>query len=357
MTWTTPLRYKPSHDLAIYEVGTVKPHNSRAKRPIIMLHGVGLCAQAWQGLTHALPADRAIIAIDLPGHGRSAPITNSPARLRDYSDRITEYLQSLPNSVHLIGHSMGASIALDIAARSSETVQSVTALNAIYRRTIQAAKSVQKRAKALKGIDQDALNTDGTIERWFGKDPQGEALKAAQACRQWIYDTDISQYQQAYGIFAHYDGPTDAALSALIQPALFITGADEPNSTPQMSQNMAALTPYGHAQIITGAAHMLPMTHAEQAATYILHHINQADTQTLSTQPQSTQWSSTKPTKKSSQDRKICKWFRSRGRWCRSKAIRAMHRNFGTPAPRMKKSTLVISAYRWHRRVRSGFRM
>ena len=289
MTWTTPLRYKPSHDLAIYEIGAVKPHDSRAKRPIVMLHGVGLCAQAWQGLAHTFPEDRAMIAIDLPGHGRSAPVIASPARLRDYSDRIAEYLQSLPNSVHLIGHSMGASIALDIAARSSKTVQSVTALNAIYRRTIQAAKSVQKRAKALKGIDQDALNTDVTIERWFGNDPQGEALKAAQACSQWIYDTDIRQYQQAYNIFAHYDGPSDAALSALIQPVLFITGADEPNSTPQMSHNMAAITPHGHAEIIKGAAHMLPMTHADQAAAYILHHINQADTQTPSPQTQSTQ--------------------------------------------------------------------
>jgi pimeloyl-ACP methyl ester carboxylesterase len=42
-----------------------------------------------------------------------------------------------------------------------------------------------------------------------------------------------------------------------------MTGALEPNSTPAMSEAMAALTPKGRAIIVPDAAHMMPMTHPE----------------------------------------------------------------------------------------------
>ena len=51
-------------------------------------------------------------------------------------------------------------------------------------------------------------------------------------------------------------------LARLSCPALFMTGAKEPNSTPEMSQAMARIAPHGRAVIVEGAAHMLPMTHA-----------------------------------------------------------------------------------------------
>ncbi len=65
-------------------------------------------------------------------------------------------------------------------------------------------------------------------------------------------------------MFAREDGPRDESLVALTCPVLFMTGADEPNSKPQMSRNMAALAPNGRAMLIDGAAHMMPMTHARQ---------------------------------------------------------------------------------------------
>ena len=52
----------------------------------------------------------------------------------------------------------------------------------------------------------------------------------------------------------------------MAMPALFVTGAEEPNSTPQMSRDMAKITPQGHSYIVEGAAHMAPMTHAAEIA-------------------------------------------------------------------------------------------
>ncbi len=98
------------------------------------------------------------------------------------------------------------------------------------------------------------------LDRWFGP----TASSQRTACEAWLRACDPAGYKTAYQVFAHEDGPKNAMLAALRCRALFMTGADEPNSTPQMSCDMAALTPNGQAVVIDGAAHMMPMTHASQ---------------------------------------------------------------------------------------------
>jgi pimeloyl-ACP methyl ester carboxylesterase len=130
-------------------------------------------------------------------------------------------------------------------------------LNAIYRRTAKAASAVQRRAAGLDGVN--AVDPSDTLERWFGDGTSPEAA----ACKAWLTDVSPAGYKAAYTVFALEDGPAEAGLSSLRTPALFATGAAEPNSTPAMSHAMAALAPEGRAIVLEGAAHMMPMTHPE----------------------------------------------------------------------------------------------
>jgi pimeloyl-ACP methyl ester carboxylesterase len=153
---------------------------------------------------------------------------------------------------------MGAMIALDLAARYPHLCLGVVALNAIFRRSAPAAAAVRARAAALTG---DAPADPGpALRRWFGNDVSSAE---AVACRRWLRDVDPAAYRAAYTVFAREDGPSSDALRALRCPARFVTGSEEPNSTPEMSRRMAALSPGGDALIVDGAAHMMPMTHAD----------------------------------------------------------------------------------------------
>jgi pimeloyl-ACP methyl ester carboxylesterase len=219
---------------------------------VLLLHGVGLRAEAWNAQIIALAERFTVIAPDMPGHGESAPLPGVPT-LADYTDRIAE---GLNEPVWVAGHSMGALIALDLAIRYPERVRGVAALNAIYRRTPQARRAVQQRAASLDGIGVADPTT--TLIRWFGDVCSAES----DACRNWLTTAHPAGYRAAYTVFAHEDGPLDRELTALHCPALFMTGAEEPNSTPEMSATMAELTPNGRAVSIAGAAHMMPMTHA-----------------------------------------------------------------------------------------------
>ena len=245
MTWTTRQRSKSAGRAAI--VAGSGPQ-------ILLLHGVGLRAEAWGAQIDALAPSFRVIAPDMPGHGES-DMTAQTLSLSDYTDAALSHVEG---PVLVVGHSMGAMMALDMAHRYPDRVRGVIALNAIFERSEDAKCAVQSRAAELDGVS--LTDPDVTLTRWFGSEPSAER----DACADWLRNANPAGYKMAYTIFAHSDGPSRTALASLPCPALFITGSEEPNSTPAMSQTMAALAPNGHAKVIKDAAHMMPMTHAAE---------------------------------------------------------------------------------------------
>ncbi|WP_299729464.1 alpha/beta hydrolase [uncultured Tateyamaria sp.] len=245
MMWTT----RPRSD-----VGPLAAITAGDGPTILLIHGVGLRAEAWGAQIDALGSSDHVVAVDVPGHGSSAGLRVAPD-LSAYTETIAKCLTG-PTVV--IGHSFGAMIALDLAMSHTDHVAGVAALNAIYRRPPDARTAVMARARSLDGVT--IADPTAPLDRWFGPDPSPERA----ACENWLLNVDPAGYKAAYSVFAQEDGPADTALRSLPCPALFMTGAAEPNSTPEMSRAMAALAPNGRAVVIPGAAHMMPMTHAEQ---------------------------------------------------------------------------------------------
>lgn len=226
-------------------------------RPVVLLHGVGLQADAWRPQIEALRQTNSVVAPDMPGHGQS-PCPSGPLALGDYTDAFLPIFDGFKEPAVVIGHSMGAMIALDLAFRAPSKVHGVVALNGVFERPSQAAVAVRARADSLDGAT--VPDPEPTLFRWFGETHSLER----KACETWLRAADPAGYKRAYTAFAKSDGPSRQALAAMACPALFATGALEPNSTPDMSHEMAAITPRGRALIVDGAAHMMPMTHARQ---------------------------------------------------------------------------------------------
>ncbi|WP_069299757.1 alpha/beta fold hydrolase [Neptunicoccus sediminis] len=219
---------------------------------VVLIHGVGLRAEAWGAQIDALAQNYRVLAVDMPGHGESLRFTEQPT-LASYTGRIAEIIDE-PATV--IGHSFGAMIALDLAIRHRWKITGVAALSGIYRRSPDARAAVVARADSLNGVS--TADPAIPLDRWFGS----EISKERKACESWLRKADPRGYRDAYRVFAQEDGPQESDLQALHCPALFLTGGREPNSTPAMSEQMAALAPQGRAEILTDAAHMAPMTHS-----------------------------------------------------------------------------------------------
>lgn len=274
MTWKT----QPRSDFGPLQAITVPASsgsNSQQTGPTvkpplaILLHGVGLRAEAWAAQIPALrDLGLDVLAPDMPGHGQSAftPLDDVQGYARLLSIAL---IQQAPNrDCLLIGHSMGAMIALELAQHHAIQCIGVIAMNAIFQRDAPARAAVAARAAKLDGINLP--DPSPTLTRWFGaetSDPTAER----DACHDWLTTVSPCGYQQAYRCFANSDGPSPQSLKTLRCPALFLTGAEEPNSTPAMSIAMADLAPKGRAEVIAGAAHMMPMTHAPETNSAVLN--------------------------------------------------------------------------------------
>jgi pimeloyl-[acyl-carrier protein] methyl ester esterase len=82
---------------------------------LVLLHGWGLNVRVWDGLMEELRDRFRIIAVDLPGHGRSTwgAGLGTPA---EQAWLIHSTLASVSNRYSLLGWSLGGQIALDLAA-------------------------------------------------------------------------------------------------------------------------------------------------------------------------------------------------------------------------------------------------
>ena len=100
---------------------------------LVLIHGVGMRAEAWTPQIRALPGR--IVALNLPGHGGSSLLAGKP-NLTDYVRWATDALAGLNlGPINLAGHSMGALVAIGLAATQPEKVLRLAVLNAVHRRS------------------------------------------------------------------------------------------------------------------------------------------------------------------------------------------------------------------------------
>ena len=232
--------------------------------PVLLIHSVGLNADAWEPQIAALAARRRVIAPDLPGHGRSN-LMPEDAGLEDFVAVMAALIEDLNlPPLPVVGHSFGAMIALGRALDHPKKVTSLVTLNAVHCRDAQARAAVEGRAKRITGSSVDVIET---LARWFPNDPNGPL---AQKVAGWLRTTNPKGYAVAYRIFATADHAHEGRLSKLACPALFMTGVADPHSTPAMSEHMAHEAPDARAVALPGARHMMNLTHPAETTNTIL---------------------------------------------------------------------------------------
>jgi len=104
----------------------------------------------------------------------------------------------------------------------------------------------------------EGVDPDGPIGRWFASYEGSREVSAV--VHGWLAGASAQSYAVTYTAFATGDEIYAGAWPGITVPALFLTGADDPNSTPEMSRQMAALAPRGQLSIIEGHRHMVNLT-------------------------------------------------------------------------------------------------
>jgi pimeloyl-ACP methyl ester carboxylesterase len=87
-------------------------------RPLVLLHGIGMSSEAWAPVMAPLAEERRVIALDLAGFGRSAPLPRDVAPVQENlleGLRHTLAALGIAGPVDLVGNSLGGQLALTAA--------------------------------------------------------------------------------------------------------------------------------------------------------------------------------------------------------------------------------------------------
>lgn len=97
--------------------------------PVLLLHGLGASLHCWYELGPLLAKQFQVIAIDLPGFGRSSKLPEHRYGLDEQAERVELFLAHLNiEKCYVVGNSMGGNLALWLARRHPLRFPAVVAL-------------------------------------------------------------------------------------------------------------------------------------------------------------------------------------------------------------------------------------
>lgn len=227
-----------NEDITGIEQGTLEKGSGTA---IVMLHGIGGCAEVWQPQVEAFSATHRAVAWDLPGYGATPSLQETTfAAVADALDALLDRMNI--TSCHLIGHSLGGMVAQEMAVKHPGRLLSLT-LSATspafgnpdgdFQREFVAA-----RLKPLEsGQDMAAVARD-VIPTLVGPgaDPNGTDLAAACMAR-----VPESTYRSMIAALVTFD--RRAALETIAVPTLVLAGSLDRQASAKMMERMAAKIP------------------------------------------------------------------------------------------------------------------
>lgn len=96
---------------------SIEAHTTGSGRKLLLVHGLGGTWRTWSPILAAVSAQREVIAIDLPGHGKS-PARPDSGTFRGLADSLEQYiLENGLDDVDIAGFSLGGRLVLEMGKR------------------------------------------------------------------------------------------------------------------------------------------------------------------------------------------------------------------------------------------------
>lgn len=225
-----------------------------AKRTVVFIHGAGMDHTVWSAQARWFAHHgRGVLALDLPGHGRSAgPPLASIAAMAGCVLAAIDAIGG-PEFV-LVGHSMGALVALEAAARAGARVAGLALLGMtpampVHPDLLAAAREGSHRAAPL--MTQWAL---GRPAQLGGNPAPGLWLTAATL--RLLEEADAATLAADLAACAAYDG-AEAAAPRVACPALLLSGGEDRMTPPGKALAFVGAFAKGRSRVLAGAGHMM----------------------------------------------------------------------------------------------------
>ena len=242
---------------------------------MIALHCSASSGRQWDAYAQLLPRGMRLVAPDLIGYGRAESwASGTPVSLETEASLLGPLLLSADGGVHLVGHSYGGSVALQMALRWPDRVKSLTLFEPVrfallladreHEAIGQAIVSVGRRIgwHALSGRLEEAAAF--FVDYWSGAGAW-EILPATR--RRAIAERMHKVRAEFEALFA--DTVPASSYSKLKMPMRLITGTTSPLPARKVVDLIARQCPQAEVVRLTGVGHMGPISHAALVASHL----------------------------------------------------------------------------------------
>jgi pimeloyl-ACP methyl ester carboxylesterase len=123
--------------------------------PALFVHGLGGNSSNWTDLMWMLSDRLHCVAPDLPGFGRSGPAASGDYSPQAQAEVLAGFIRErFAEPVHLFGNSMGGAISVQLAARYTDLVRSMTLISPALPDLIPMRTSIQLPIIAIPGVGE-----------------------------------------------------------------------------------------------------------------------------------------------------------------------------------------------------------
>jgi pimeloyl-[acyl-carrier protein] methyl ester esterase len=246
----------------------------RGKRDLVLLHGWGMNLRVFDGLAEELARRFRVIAIDLPGHGRSAwdPSAPHPAA---QAFRVHETLAALTTRYHLLGWSLGGQFALDLAAAMPAAIERLVLVATTPRFLASPDWSHGLKAASLARLEQ-AVRADPkrAVSAFLRLEVEGCTGRSGARTLATLKEAlathgSADPAALAWGLERLRIGDLRPALAQVRKPALVIAGGGDQITPAGASRALARDLPKGRYRALPQGGHVPFLSRPRQFATLL----------------------------------------------------------------------------------------
>lgn len=242
---------------------------------VIGLHCSASSGRQWDAYSQLLPADMGLLAPDLMGYG---PGENWPAgkavSLDAEARRLGPLLSTANGGVHLVGHSYGGAVALQMALRWPSRVKTLTLFEPVRFGLLLADPDQEVLGQAILSVGRcigwhamsNRLEQAAAlfVNYWSGSG----AWEALPPSRQRAIAERMHKVHAEFAeLFA--DRVPAAAYGKLDMPLRLITGSTSPLPARKVADLLARHCPQAELVRLNGVGHMGPISHPSAIASLL----------------------------------------------------------------------------------------
>jgi pimeloyl-ACP methyl ester carboxylesterase len=232
-----------------------------ASKPAALLwHSLFVDERTWVRVVPELAADRRLVVVTGPGHGRSTDPAHRYS-MQDCADGALEALDSLDvtGPVDWVGNAWGGHVGLVFASRHPDRVRTlVTCGTPVHSYSLASRLSTNALLLVYRLFGPIRLISDTVVDALLSERTRTTDPAATELVRECFVAADRTRMANAV-VSVSLKRVDLLPLLRVAAPTLFITGSEHPDWTPAQMRSAAELLPDGSTAVLDGVAYLGPL--------------------------------------------------------------------------------------------------